>query len=88
LIDYTIHFYHETGLDTSRSLLESQTVDLSLFYFSFYFHSLFNLFYFKKLGLGFSVTLHVTVKNCHMTRPSVTHQSQKSHGTIEDSRRF
>ena len=43
------------------------------------------IFYLEKLGLGFSVMLHVTVTNSHMTRPSVTHQS---YNTIEDSEKF
>jgi len=61
---------------------ELQTVDLSLFYFYFLFLL---IFYFEKLGLEFSMILHITVTNSHMTRPSITHQS---HSTIEDSRRF
>jgi len=47
---------------------ESHTVDLSLFYFYFYLFSIL-----KKQGLGFSIMLHVTVTNGHMTRLSVTH---------------
>ena len=42
------------------------------------------IFYLEKLGLGFSMILHVTVINGYMIRPSIIYQS---HNTIEGSRR-
>ena len=64
----THHSSKSLGLIHS-DLLDVRIIDSGLKFILFLFLFLFQfIFYLKKLGLGFSIILHVTVTKCHMTR--------------------